>query len=96
MVSGYVQNGCFCEAIPLFREFKTRYNVNLKGSHLVSVLNTCASVGAFEEVKWVYLCLNKNGSEYGLQLGTALIDFMPNVGVSEMRKKYLTKCLMTM
>ncbi|XP_062078680.1 pentatricopeptide repeat-containing protein At2g42920, chloroplastic-like [Humulus lupulus] len=80
MVSGFVRNGCFYEAIELFRELKTHSNVNLKGSLLVSVLNACASVGAFQEGKWVHLFLDQNGIEYELQLGTALIDFYAKCG----------------
>ncbi|PON79551.1 Pentatricopeptide repeat [Trema orientale] len=83
MVSGYARNGCFYEAIELFRELKTCSNVSLKGSLLVSVLNACASVGAVEEGKWVHLFLDKNGYEYELELGTALVDFYAKCGFIE-------------
>ncbi|KAF4396002.1 hypothetical protein G4B88_020639 [Cannabis sativa] len=80
MVSGYVRNNCFYEAIELFRELKTCSNVNLKGSLLVSGLNACGSVGAFQEGKWVHLFIDKIGIEYELELSTALIDFYAKCG----------------
>ncbi|EXB55400.1 hypothetical protein L484_016768 [Morus notabilis] len=82
MVSGYVSNGCFYEAILLFRELKkSGSNVKFgKGSLFVSVLNACASVGAFEEGKWIHFFLVRNGFEYELELGTALIDFYAKCG----------------
>lgn len=80
MVSGYVWNGCFNEAMELFRELKSLSCVKLKGSLLVSVLNACASVGAFAEGKWIHCFLDKNGLEYELELGTALIDFYAKCG----------------
>ncbi|KAH0993389.1 hypothetical protein GBA52_004872 [Prunus armeniaca] len=81
MVSGYVWNACFNEAIDLFRE--SRSHVRPKESLLVSVLNACASLGALEEGKWINLFLNENGIEYGLELGTALIDFYAKCGCIE-------------
>lgn len=80
MVSGYVWNGCFNDAIELFRDLKTNSEVKIKDSLLVSVLNACASVGAFEEGKWIHMLLDKNGFEYDLELGTALIDFYAKCG----------------
>ena len=80
MVSGYVRNGCFNEGIELFRELKNCGNVKPNGSLLVSVLNTCAAVGAFEEGRWIHCYIDENGLEYELELGTALIDFYVKCG----------------
>ncbi|XP_057755942.1 pentatricopeptide repeat-containing protein At5g06540-like [Arachis stenosperma] len=81
MVSGYVRNGCFNEGIQVFHELKCCGNViNLNGSLLVSVLNACAAVGAFEEGKWIHSYIEENGLEYELELGTALIDFYTKCG----------------
>lgn len=91
MVSGYVRNGCFYEAIQLFRELKTCSSVNLNGSLLVSVLNACASVGAFEEGKGIHLFMDKNGFEYELELGTALIDFYAKCGCIEDAQEIFSK-----
>ncbi|RYQ94488.1 hypothetical protein Ahy_B08g089402 isoform B [Arachis hypogaea] len=88
MVSGYVRNGCFNEGIQVFHELKCCGNdVNLNGSLLVSVLNACAAVGAFEEGKWIHSYIDENGLEYELELGTALIDFYTKCGWVEEAEK---------
>ncbi|KAI8018235.1 Pentatricopeptide repeat-containing protein [Camellia lanceoleosa] len=80
MVSGYVWNERFNEVIELFRELKSCANVRPNGSLLVSVLNACAIVGAFEKGKWVHAYVNENFSELELEMGTALIDFHAKCG----------------
>ncbi|MED6133405.1 hypothetical protein PIB30_027944 [Stylosanthes scabra] len=88
MVSGYVRKGCFNEAIRVFRELKSCGDfVKLNGSLLVSVLNACAAVGAFEEGKWIHCYIDENGLEYELKLGTALIDFYTKCGWVEDAEK---------
>ncbi|PRQ60396.1 putative pentatricopeptide [Rosa chinensis] len=92
MVSGYVRNACFNKAIDLFLDFKRRRaNVRLKESLLVSVLNACASVGAFEEGKWIQMYLDDHGFEYGLELGTAGIDFYAKCGFIKDAKEIFDK-----
>lgn len=80
MVSGYVRNGCYNEGIELFHDLKSCANVKPNSSLLVSVLNACAAVGAFEEGKWIHSYIDENGFEYELELGTALIDFYAKCG----------------
>ncbi|KAK2446359.1 pentatricopeptide repeat-containing protein [Trifolium repens] len=84
MVSGYVKNGFYMEGIQLFCELKTKNKscagVKPSGSLLVSVLNACTMVGAFEEGKLIHSYVDENGLEYELELGTALIDFYGKCG----------------
>lgn len=80
MVSGYVKNGFFNEGIELFRELKSCGYLKPNMLLLVSVLNACAAVGAFEEGKWIHSYIDENGFEYELELGTALIDFYAKCG----------------
>ncbi|XP_057995951.1 pentatricopeptide repeat-containing protein At4g18840-like [Hevea brasiliensis] len=80
MVSGYVWNGHFNEAIELFQELKSCSSVRYSGSLLVSVLNACAAVGAFEDGKWIHSYVDGNGLDYELEMGTALIDFYAKCG----------------
>lgn len=80
MISGYVQNDQFNEAIRLFRDLKICTDLRSNPSILVSVLNACGSVGAFEEGKWVHSYINENLLGYDLKLGTALIDFHAKCG----------------
>ncbi|XP_027338405.1 pentatricopeptide repeat-containing protein At5g66520-like [Abrus precatorius] len=85
MVSGYVRNGRFREGIELFRELKGCASVRPNNSLLVSVLNACAAVGAFEEGKGVHTYVDENGLdlEYEVELGTAMIDFYTKCGCVE-------------
>ncbi|XP_043720769.1 pentatricopeptide repeat-containing protein At5g66520-like [Telopea speciosissima] len=91
MISGYVQNDFFNEAIELFHELKVCSNVKPNRSLLVSILNACAGVGAFTEGKWVHSYIDRNGFEYGLELGTALIDFYAKCGCIESSIEVLHK-----
>ncbi|KAF2309448.1 hypothetical protein GH714_002617 [Hevea brasiliensis] len=80
MVSGYVWSGHFNEAIELFQELKSCSSVGFSGSLLVSVLNACATTGAFEDGKWIHSYIDGNGLDYELEMGTALIDFYAKCG----------------
>ncbi|KAK7318481.1 hypothetical protein RJT34_03183 [Clitoria ternatea] len=80
MVSGYVRNGFYSEGIEVFNELKSLESVRPNNSLLVSVLNACGAVGAFEEGKWVHSYVDGNAMEYELELGTALIDFYAKCG----------------
>lgn len=83
MISGYVQNGFFQDAVRLFSELRSCGDVDFNGSLLVSVLNACAVVGAFEEGRWVHCYVDENDLEYDVKLGTALIDFYAKCGFIE-------------
>ncbi|KAF2314735.1 hypothetical protein GH714_030252 [Hevea brasiliensis] len=61
MVSGYVWNYHFNEAIELFQELKSCSSVKFSGSLLVSVLNACAAIGAFEDGKLIHSYVDGNG-----------------------------------
>lgn len=80
MTSGYVRNDCFNEAIELFRELKSCAAVKPNISLLVSVLDACAAVGAFEEGKWIHGYIEENGLDYDLKISTALIVFYAKCG----------------
>ncbi|WCJ42200.1 Pentatricopeptide repeat (PPR) superfamily protein [Euphorbia peplus] len=80
IVSGYVRNGLFNEALELFREMKSWGGVSFNGSLLVSVLNACAAVGAFEDGKWIHSYLDGKGFDYEVEVGTALIDLYAKCG----------------
>ncbi|AES73969.2 PPR containing plant-like protein [Medicago truncatula] len=97
MVSGYVRNSFFSEGVQLFRELKKkdkgRARVKFNGALLVSVLNACTVMGAFEEGKWIHSYVEENGLEYDLELGTALIDFYAKCGWVKDAEKVFDKML---
>jgi len=61
------------------------------GALLVSVLNACTMVGAFEEGKWIHSYVEENGLEYDLELGNALIDFYVKCGWVKSAEKVFDK-----
>ncbi|KAK9141456.1 hypothetical protein Syun_010856 [Stephania yunnanensis] len=79
MISGYVQNDHFNDAIELFRVFKDCC-LKPNRSLMVSVLNACGALGAFEEGRWIHSYVDANELGYGLELGTALVDFYSKCG----------------
>ncbi|KAF5190643.1 Pentatricopeptide repeat-containing protein [Thalictrum thalictroides] len=92
MMSGYAQNECFNEAIQLFHELKDRcLNLMPNQSLLVSVLNACAGLGASLEGKWIHSYIDEKGFEYGLELGTALIEFYAKCGFIETAQQVFHK-----
>lgn len=80
MISGYVSNGHFNEAVELFQEWKNCSSFRFSESLLVSVLNACAAIGAFEEGKCIHSHVDGKGMDYELEMGTALIDFYAKCG----------------
>ncbi|KAA8535602.1 hypothetical protein F0562_030605 [Nyssa sinensis] len=91
MVSGYVWNEYFNEAIELFRELKSFAVVKPNQSLLVSVLNACAAVGAFQEGKWVHSYIDENCFDHEIEIGTALIDFYAKCGSIETALQIFSK-----
>ncbi|RRT41610.1 hypothetical protein B296_00054725 [Ensete ventricosum] len=81
MITGYVQNECHKEAIELFHELRECSAAELNDALLVSALSACASLGALEEGRWIHSHIDAKGStHYGLELGTALVDFYAKCG----------------
>ncbi|XP_059637417.1 pentatricopeptide repeat-containing protein At5g66520-like [Cornus florida] len=91
MVSGYVRNEYYNEAIELYHKLKSCAFVKPNQSLLVSVLNACAEVGAFEEGKGVHSFIDENCLEYKLEIGTALIDFYAKCGNIEIGQQIFCK-----
>ncbi|XP_020599301.1 pentatricopeptide repeat-containing protein At5g66520-like [Phalaenopsis equestris] len=91
MVSGYVQNKRYEEAMELFLEMKGSVSANLNISLLVSALNACSAVGVFDEGRWIHSYIDFKGLEYGLELGTALLDFYAKCGFIEKAREVFDK-----
>ena len=81
VIKGHVQNELHVEAIELFRSMKGSYpRVKPSRSVLVSVLAACSALGSSSEVEWIEKFVEREGLGYGLELGTALIDFYAKSG----------------
>ncbi|MQM00761.1 hypothetical protein Taro_033497 [Colocasia esculenta] len=83
MISGYAQNERYEEAVEMFRAMRDYGCVKPNGPLLVSFLNACAGLGALEEGRWVQAYVDGEGLEYGLELGTALVNFYAKCGCLE-------------
>ncbi|KAM0943322.1 putative tetratricopeptide-like helical domain superfamily [Dioscorea sansibarensis] len=93
MIAGYVQNEQYDDSIELFRVLRKDHDcANFNDSLLVSVLTACANSGALEEGKWIHSYLDSK-SKYGLELGTALVDFYAKCGLIKAAKEVFSKML---
>ncbi|KAK4487145.1 hypothetical protein RD792_006460 [Penstemon davidsonii] len=62
-------------------------NIKASGFTVVSLLNACANLGAFEQGKWVHEYINKNGIELNVIVVTAIIDMYCKCGSVELARK---------
>lgn len=83
MISGYVRNGKYKEALELFQEMQER---EIKPSEftMVSLLNSCASLSALRQGKWIHEYLTKNNFELNGIVVTAIIDMYCKCGCVKM------------
>ncbi|KAK1271532.1 Pentatricopeptide repeat-containing protein [Acorus gramineus] len=82
MISGYSQSNRCLEALMLFQEMR-KADVEPNEVTMVSVLSSCAVLGAFETGKWVHSFIRKNRLRLTVTLGTTLIDFYAKCGFIE-------------
>ncbi|KAJ4729040.1 Pentatricopeptide repeat-containing protein [Melia azedarach] len=73
MISGYVRNGKFKEALELFREMQ-KQKIEPSEFTMVSLLNACAKLGAIRQGEWIHIFLRKNCFELNTIVATAIID----------------------
>ncbi|RXH77703.1 hypothetical protein DVH24_039674 [Malus domestica] len=79
MISGYSQADRCREALGLFHDMQ-KANVDPNEVTLVSVLSSCAVLGALETGKWVEFYIMKKKMKLTVTLGTTLIDFYAKCG----------------
>ncbi|KAI3905445.1 hypothetical protein MKW98_013243 [Papaver atlanticum] len=82
MISGYSQASRCREALDLFQEMQ-RENIEPNEITMVSVLSSCAVMGAFEIGKWCHFFVKKKRIKLTITLGTALMDFYAKCGSVE-------------
>lgn len=79
MVSGYVQNGRFEEAMQTFISM-VRSQVEVDRFTLTSVVSACASAGVLELGRQVHGYIQKTGYELDVFLGSSIIDMYAKSG----------------
>ncbi|KAL5991205.1 hypothetical protein ACLOJK_012111 [Asimina triloba] len=79
MISGYSQSNHCKQALALFHEMQLA-NVEPNEVTMVSVLSSCAVLGALETGRWVHFYIKKKRMKLTVSLGTALMDFYAKCG----------------
>lgn len=79
MISGYSQSSRCKEALSLFHEMQ-KANVEPNEVTMVSVLSSCATLGALETGKWVHFYIKKKKLKLTVTLGTSLLVFYAKCG----------------
>ncbi|XP_020571962.1 pentatricopeptide repeat-containing protein At1g08070, chloroplastic-like [Phalaenopsis equestris] len=79
MISGYSQWSQCREALKLFHDMQIS-GVEPNEVTMVSVLSSCAVLGALETGKWVHSYLRRKQLKMTVNLGTALVDFYAKCG----------------
>lgn len=82
MISGYSQASRCREALDLFHEMQ-KANTDPNEITMVSILSSCAVLGALETGKWVHFFIKKKRMKLTVTLGTALMDFYAKCGSVE-------------
>nr|XP_010913037.1 pentatricopeptide repeat-containing protein At2g29760, chloroplastic [Elaeis guineensis] len=82
MISGYSQSNQCREALDLFHEMQEA-DVDPNEVTMVSVLSSCAVLGALETGKWVHSYIKRKRLQLTVTLGTALVDFYAKCGCIE-------------
>ncbi|KAK8943833.1 Pentatricopeptide repeat-containing protein [Platanthera guangdongensis] len=80
MISGYSQWNRCREALKLFHDMQ-RAGVDPNEVTMVSVLSSCAVLGATETGKWVHSYIGRKHLPVTVNLGTALIEFYAKCGL---------------
>lgn len=82
MINSYAKYHQFGELFELFREMQSSV-IEPDKLTLISVLSSCASVGALNHGIWVHVYIEKNHIQIDNMLGTALIDMYGKCGSVE-------------
>lgn len=79
MITGYARGSRPNEALSLFRELQTR-NLKPNDVTMLSVLSSCALLGALDLGKWMHEYVKKNNIDRFVKVNTALIDMYAKCG----------------
>ncbi|URE24797.1 PPR repeat [Musa troglodytarum] len=79
MISGYAESDQPNEALKLFNEMQL-LGVKPDQITMLSVISSCANMGAIDQAKWVHIFVDKNGFHQILSIRNALIDMYSKCG----------------
>ncbi|KAL4591569.1 hypothetical protein LXL04_004538 [Taraxacum kok-saghyz] len=99
MISGYVNNTQFNEALSLFHLMLLDNKSKPDHITLITILSACSHLNSLENGKWVTSYINKHNINLSTPLGNALIDMFTKCGDIESGKSIFhqipTKCIIT-
>ncbi|XP_072956049.1 pentatricopeptide repeat-containing protein At3g29230-like [Typha angustifolia] len=80
IISGFTQSSRFREALELFKGMLAE-GMRPDQSILVSVLSSCAHLGALEQAMWIHSYITRQGYKVDDLLGSSLIDMYSKCGM---------------
>lgn len=79
IVTGYAQNGYLSKALLLFHEMRSANQIP-DSITVVSLLQACASIGAYHHGKWIHSYVLRSFLGPCIRIGTALVDMYAKCG----------------
>ncbi|KAL3614974.1 hypothetical protein CASFOL_040635 [Castilleja foliolosa] len=86
ILAGYAQNGYLPKALCLFQEMKAAHEKPDQIT-VVSLLQACASIGAYHQGKWIHNYILRNELGPCIKIGTALVDMYAKCGDLESSRR---------
>ncbi|XP_062099759.1 pentatricopeptide repeat-containing protein At4g39952, mitochondrial [Humulus lupulus] len=86
MISSYIHNSHFVEAIALFDQMLSE-NLNPNPATLVMVLSACSHLASLDKGEKVHHYIMERGLEINVSLGTALVDMYAKCGKLEQSRE---------
>ncbi|KAK8551165.1 hypothetical protein V6N13_119652 [Hibiscus sabdariffa] len=81
LIGGYARNGFFLDVLDAFKRMLIDGDVLPNDATLVTVLSSCARLGALDLGKWVHIYAENNGYKGNVYVGNALIDLYAKCGM---------------
>ncbi|KAI4315019.1 hypothetical protein L6164_027870 [Bauhinia variegata] len=86
MIDGYAQHGLPNQSLSLFRQLLAA-KIKPTEFTVLSVLSSCAQLGAVDSGRWVHSYIENNGIQINVQVGTSLVDMYCKCGSLEDARK---------
>ncbi|CAA0825163.1 Pentatricopeptide repeat-containing protein [Striga hermonthica] len=80
IIAGYSQNGHLKKALSLFQEMRYWAHQKPDSITFVSLLQACASIGAYHQGKWIHNFILRSNIRPCIKTGSALIDMYAKCG----------------
>lgn len=92
IVSAHAQNGDLCKGMCLLKEMRLASEIP-DSITVVSLLQACASIGAYHQGKWIHSFIIRNAIESCILVDTTLVDMYSKCGNLESAKRCFDRML---